>query len=314
MGSERLSGRQLSVAALVAGLSWAGVLAGEMDWRWVLLFSPGIILLWQLLVKKGEKGLLRGWSGRVLQICFCGWSALLMARVLHRAAERMVRVNGAEGAGVWIVLLLALPLLAVGWGRSAPFFRMAEILWLAVPVLLAALVLAAVPGVEWRWLAGPMGDWRKSAAGTVLTLSPLLFTLPYIYKVEQRPKTGWQMGVAAVTAVLAALTAGILSPAAAGRIPASLFVAAGALEQSVRGDGLVSALWLLPDLTLVGLLARGWGGRFGPLCATGLAVLLAAAGISPLFSEEILALGTVILAAAVLVLPAGTGRVVVSFW
>ena len=314
MNSDKLSGRQLSVAALVAGLSWTAAFAGRADWRWLLLFSPPILLLGWLLVKKGEKGLLRGKRGVALTAVYGVWSVILLACSMERTAARYARTNGTPGDALWILLLLAIPLLRMAWGRSAPFFRAVEIFWLAVPPLLGLLFLFAVPRMEWRWLIGPMGDWRDSAAAAVLALSPLLFTLPYIYKVEGRSAVGWPAGTALCAAALSAVTEGLLSPPVASRLADPLFAASGVLGESVRMDGLVSALWLLPDLTLAGLLSRSWGGRFGPACAVGVAALLVLTEISNFFSAQILAFGTLILALLTLLVPVGEGRIVVAFW
>lgn len=314
MSSDRLSGRQLSVAALVGGLSHGAVFAGVTDWRWLLAGVPLAALVGWLLLRKARKGLFRGRSGWVLAVCYWGWSAAMLSCVLQRTAQRLQQTNGSPGDGVWILVLMVLPLLRMAWGRSAPFFRMVEIFWLAAVVLLAGLMLFSVPRVEWRWLVSPMGGWRQSLPGVVVTLSPLLFTLPYIYKVEGAVGWSWQAGLAGAVAALSAIAAGILSPAVAGQLPNSFFIASGVLGESVRAEGLVSALWLLPDLTLAGLLSRSWGGRFGPICAVGLAALVALTGISNYFSPLVLALGTAALAFLTLVFPEGKGKIVVSFW
>ena len=315
MGSNKLSGRQLSAAVLVGGLSHAAALCGGLDWRWALAAIPLSLLLSWLLLRKAQRGpLFRGGWGRVLMVAYSCWAAVLLSRVMERTAERLERTNGVQGDAVWLLLLFALPLFRMAWGKSAAFFRAVEIFWLAILVLLAAVTLFALPHAQWRWLIGPMGDWRQSAVGMTVALSPVLAVLPYIYKVEGPFRLRWQGGLGIVTALLAAVTAGVLSSAVAEQVQAPFFVASGVLGESVRGEGLISALWLLPDLALAGLLTRVWGGRYGPALSVGAALLLALTGISKYFSPQILAVGTLILVLLTLLIPMGKGRVVVTFW
>lgn len=315
MSSDKLSGRQLSAAALVGGLSHGAALCGGMDWRWALAAIPVSLLLSWLLLRKAKQGpLFSGAGGGFLMAAYSGWAVILLAWVMERAAERLEHTNGGQGDALWILLLFALPLLRMALGKSAAFFRAVEIFWLAIVVLLAAVALFSVSRIQWKWLIGPMGDWRQSAVSLTLTLSPVLFTLPYIYKVEGAFRLRWQAALGVAAALLAAVTAGVLSPAVAGQLQTSFFTASGVLGESVRGEGLISALWLLPDLTLAGLLTRVWGGRYGPAAAVGTALVLALTGISNFFSPLFLAVGTLILALLTLVIPVGKGRVVVTFW
>ena len=100
-------------------------------------------------------------------------------------------------------------------------------------------------------------------------MSAGLFVLPHLHKIEggrgeERRGLAWLGALGAVSAGLALLAAGLLHPAAAARLDAPFFTAAGLLGDSARLEGLLSALWLLPDLTLAGLLApwrfwRRWG-------------------------------------------------------
>jgi len=86
------------------------------------------------------------------------------------------------------------------------------------------------------------------------------------------------------------------------------------LGESVRAEGLISALWLLPDLTLAGLLSRTWGGKRWASAAVALACGLAAVGVPNYFSTPFLAFGTLGLALLTLLLPSGKGKIVVDFW
>lgn len=310
MSSKALSARQLWVAMLVGGLSPAAALAGSADWRWLLAAVPLSVLLgWLLLRRVADRPLFQGVGGGVLAVLYCGWAVVLLAASLNHAAERICTTNAAPDDKGWILLLITLPLLWMGWGKAAAFFRAVEIFWLAAVVMLAAAILFAVPRIEWSWLLESPGDWRRSAFAAVLTLSGGLFVLPYIYKVEggKGGGLGWLTALGLLAAALAAATAGVLSPALAGELPAPFFVASGLFGESVRGEGLISALWLLPDLTYAGLLSRVWGGRRSVL-AVAAGSLLAVTGIATYFSPSFLAVGTLILLLCVLLAPRGKGK------
>jgi len=320
MNGEKLTVRQLWVAVLVGGLSSAAALAGGVNWRWGLAaVLPGIVLGWLLLRKVGRRPLFCGAGGRVLAVLYSGWAVVLMAAVLGRAAARVQITSGAAGDEGWILLLIVLPLLWMGWGKSAAFFRTVEIFWLVMVVLLAAILIFAVPRIEWRWLLEPAADWRQSWSGMLLTLSTGLFILPYIYKVERVPGDrfrwlGWFGALGALAALLAAITAGVLSPVVASQLKEPFFVGTGVLGESVRGEGLISALWLLPDLTLAGLLSRVWGGKGRSVAAVAAAAIVALAGAADYFTLEFLALGTAVLLLLTLVIPTGKGEIVVALW
>ena len=131
MDRELLSARQLCTAALAGGLSWAGVQAGRMDWRW------GLAAL--------AAGVAQGPGGKVLTVLYAGWGVMLLACVLRRAAGRIIQTGGSEAGWGWILLLLALPLVWIGLGKCAAFFRLAELLWLAIAVIAAVLILLMLP-------------------------------------------------------------------------------------------------------------------------------------------------------------------------
>lgn len=311
MNGECVSARQLSVAMLVGGLSHAAAFGGAIDWRWALAAMPVGVLLHRLFLHRvGKRQLFFGVAGRVLAALYGGWAVVLMSAVLHRSAQRLAITNADRGDGMWILLLILLPLLWIGCQKSAAFFRAVEIFWLAAVALLAGVLLFAIPRMEWRWLILPVGDWRVSLPPLVLVHSVGLFLLPYIYKVEDGLHRGkvWQGGLGLLAAALAAVTAGLLSPAVAGQIQKPFFVASGVLGQTVRAEGLISALWLLPDLALTGLLSRVWGGKHRAAFAAALAGGLALTGLPNYFSVKFLALGTLILAALTLLFPAGKGK------
>ena len=304
MNSEKLSPRQLSVAVLAGGLSAGAAFAGAADWRWVLACVPaGVLAGWLLIRRVGRRPL-----HPVLRVLYGAWGAVLLAGVLDRAAGRVQSAAGGRGSMVWLLVLLALPLIWMGWGKGAAFFRATEILWLAEGVTVAAVLLLGIPRMDWRWAVEPAGGWARSLAAGVATLSGGLFVLPYLYKVEEEPGgvhrgLVWLAALGVLSAALALVTAGLLNPAVAAELDGPFFAAAGLLGDSARLEGLISALWLLPDLVLAGLLSRSWGEGPRPAGAVLAGLALALAGVPGWFSAEGLALGCLALGALTLTVP-----------
>lgn len=309
MNSERLSSRQLAVAVLVGGLSVGAAAAGRTDWWWLLACVPlGVMIGWALLRRVGHRPL-----HPVLRVLYGLWAVALMADALERAAGRLWSAAGEKGDARWLVILLALPLVWMGWGKAAAFFRAVEVLWLAVGVTAAAVLLLGVPRMEWAWTMEQAGSWKESLGAGIVILSTGLFALPHLYKIQEEPggpRRGlvWLGALGVLSAALAALTAGLLSPAVAARLDEPFFAAAGLLGDSARLEGLVSALWLLPDLTLAGLLSRSWGEKQRPAAAVLAAAGTALTGIVRILPGAVLPLGCLALAALTAVCPGGVDK------
>ena len=309
MNCEKLSPRQLWVAVLTGGLSAGAAAAGRADWRWLLLSAAlGAAVGWFLLRRVG-------WSPLhpALRILYAGWAAVLMADVLSRTAGRIQQAAGKEGHMGWLLVLLALPLAWMGWGKAAAFFRAAEIFWLALLVTAGAVLLLGLPRMDWGWVMVPGADWKESLTAGGLTMSTGLFVLPHLYKVEagQRQDSRglvWLGALGAASAGLALLTAGLLHPHTAARLDVPFFTAAGLLGDSARLEGLISALWLLSDLTLAGLLARCWGEERWPALAALAALALALTGVLERLPRELLCLGCLGLALLTAALPPGQDK------
>ncbi len=304
MKSGKISPRQAAVAVLVGGLSAGAAAAGRADWRWMLACVPaGLLAGWLLLRRVGRRPL-----NPALNALYGVWAAVLMAQAFTRIAGRLQDMWGAP----WAMALAALPLLWMGWGKAAAFFRAAEILWLAVLTVTAAILLLGAPRLNWQWALEPRGSWGESLAAGGLILSTGLFVLPYLCKIEPEPGGThrglvWLGALGVLSAALSMLTAGLLGPTA-GQVDNPFFTAAGLLGESARLEGLISALWLLPDLTLIGLLSRTWGE--GPRPALAVAVALGAAltgavGALPAWAP---AAGCLALSALTAVLPAGGNK------
>lgn len=315
LNAEALSGRQLSVAVLVAGLSPAAALAGSVQWTWMVLWTGvGIALGWLALRRLRDRPLFRGTGGAALYIMYAVWAVVLAARTLSGTVRRLELTSGGSPK-FWLLLLVAVPLVWMSWGKAAPFFRTVEILWLVMAAVLALVLLFGIVRIEWRYVLAEPGDWRSSAAAAGEIFVPALFILPYIYKAETRSEGRgivWLSVLGGVSAALCLITTGILGSGAA-RLSQPFFVAAGLLGKSARCEGLLSVLWLLPDLTLAGLLCRVWGPRRWPALAAVLAAGTALTGIADQIPAEIYACGTLVLLVFTFVLPGGKGKIVVNF-
>lgn len=304
MKSERLSARQLSVAVMVGGLSAGAAAAGRSDWRWLLAAAAlGTAAGWLLLRKVGRRPL-----HPILRALYGGWAVVLMAQALGRTAQRL-QPAGGQGSAVWLVLLLALPLAWMGWGETGAFFRAAEVLWLGTLAAAAAILLLGLPRVNWEWALEPGGSWSGSLLAGTLPMAAGLYALPHLYKVEDGQDgasrgLGWLAALGGVCAALGLLTAGLLSPRVAAQLDGPFFTAAGLLGDSARLEGLVSALWLLPDLTWMGLLARSWGEKRLPALAVLAAAGLTVTGMAAVTGEAA-AIGCLALAILTAILPQG---------
>jgi len=309
MNREKLSPRQLAVTVMVGGLSAGAGAAGRADWRWMLAAVPvGMAAGWLLLRRVGRRPL-----HPALNVLYGAWAAVLMADALRRAAERVQAASGNRENTGWLLVLLAVPLVWMGWGKTAAFFRAAEIFWLGLLAAAGAILLLGLPRVDWQWAMEPAGSWWESILAGMTVLSTGLFALPHLWETEAEsdgPRRGlaWLGALGALSAALGLLTAGLLSPAVAAQLDQPFFAAAGLLGDSARLEGLVSALWLLPDLTLAELLARAWGKRRRPALAVVAALGLALTGITGRLPGAALPLGCLALAVLTAALPPGQAK------
>lgn len=123
MREEKLSVRQLSVAALTGALAPAVAGAGY-GWQGALLAVPVLLLAGGAMVCLAPRWRALGTSsvGNVLAVLYAAWGVVLLARGLGRCAGRILHTGGGDQAHFpWLVLLLALPLAWVAWGKPAAF-------------------------------------------------------------------------------------------------------------------------------------------------------------------------------------------------
>ena len=307
---EKLSARQLWVAALVAGLSPAAAVAGEGNWLWMFLWSVVGLGLGALVFRRMGN---RSRIGGVPAVLYRIWAVVLTARVLERAASRLEITSGGSPR-FWLLILVTVPLVWMCWGKHAPFFRMAEIFWPAMAAVLALVLGFGLAKTDWQYAAPAGSRWFDSAPAAAEILTSALFALPYIYKVEGGGKGRgliWLGGLALAGTALSAVTVGILG-AAAAEVRQPFFVAAGTLGKTARCEGLLSALWLISDLTMAGLLCRVWGDRRWPALAAVLAAGVTLSGVCAWIPREIYAAGSLILLVCILWFPGKKRKIVVA--
>lgn len=303
--AEDISGRQGAVAALVAGLSPGAALAGRGDWLWVLLWSAAavgtaLLLLWRTAGRQ---------MGRILCLLYRGWGVVLASATLGRAVSRLEVTSGGSPR-FWLLVLVSAPLIWLCSGKTAPFFRAVEIYWLAVAVVLALVLAFGLSRAEVRWVLPCRENALASAMLVGEAFAPALFLLPYIYKVKElRPGRAakWLAGLGAAVSGLCLVTAGLLGGMGAV-IDHSFFVAAGLLGETSRCEGLLSVLWLIPDLTAAGLFCRVWGEGCISALAAGLSAILAATGIANVFSGIPVVFGALILLILTAIFPGRGGK------
>ncbi len=143
MDADKLSARQLAVCAFTGGLAPAAAGAGH-GWQGALLAVPVILAAGWAIVSLAPRWIrLEGtWAGRTLSLLYAAWGAMLLGRGLARCAARTMETGGGlERYAPWVVALVALPLLWMGRGKPAAFFRAAEMFYPAVALVGAAMLV-----------------------------------------------------------------------------------------------------------------------------------------------------------------------------
>ena len=214
----------------------------------------------------------------------------------------------------WLLLLLALPVLWMSWGKSAAFFRGGEIYWMVLVAALVAVGLLALPQVTVSYLWTRQGSGWTSALMAAGTVAMAAWVLPYLYKVSPRQRQGgpvgrWLLLAGLLGVALAALTRGVLGHAAR-ELPHPFFVTTGVMGESARLEGLLSALWLICDLVWAGLLARVWGDGKGPVLGVLLGIAVAFTGWTEALPVIVWPIGNLALAVLCALVPKGAEEIV----
>lgn len=310
MREEKLSVRQLSVAAFTGALAPAVAAAGT-GWQGALLAVPVLLVAGRAMVGLSPRwaALKMMWAGKLLSVLYALWGVALLSRGLARCAGRILHTGGGTRSYFpWLVLLLTLPLVWVARGKPAAYFRGAELCYLAALVTVGGLCLWALFRMQWDYAFEPAGDLWAGFGAALETGGTFLFVLPYCNGIK--PNLGdkgrgmrWLAVSCASVAGIAFVTAGVLSPALAIQAEDPFFLMTAALGRTARVEGLASSLWLLPDLVYLGLLARSWqwGGQkrdWRPSVAVVLGAVVACMGGLDRLPQAAWTWGTVILWAA----------------
>lgn len=263
---NKMSARQLCAAGFTGLLSLSAAVAG-LDWRGALFAVPVPALAMWVASAAAERGggLLKGvsgWLGKGLAILYIIWGMLAAGVALTLCGQRM-SAAGVQGGSFWPMVLASAPVLWLAAGKPEAFARAAEIFYLAMLAVLAAVALLGARQVEWRWLAAEgagIGRSFLTAAGTGCLGVYAVLLWNGRGDREKGRWLCWSGAGAAVLAVLSALTVGTLSPALAARTERPFFMMTVGLGQTARTEALLAMLWLAADTALLGLLVQSCRG------------------------------------------------------
>ena len=275
-------GCSAAVAARGCGLSWIWILAGGLP------VAVYYIYMDRKLSDMGIAALLTrsfGKAGKLLAGLTLIWTVLAMAWSANLADGAFPMVSGFPLLG-WTVLALA------AWGsRKGPAAcaRCAGVLCLFLIFLYGMVTVFAVPDVQ-------IGDLRPYGLWSDGILAAGLFLLPasvwFLPCTRSRKRPAWEMAaiLPVGAAVLAAVTAGVLTPELAASLPAPLYT----LAQSVslfgvveRIEPLLSAAMVMGVFCLLSSMAcacrelaaqLGIGSWSGAVCCLASAALMGLAG------------------------------------
>lgn len=238
---ERRIGERQRWAWMAAGLS--AVVASKVcgyHWLWVLVgglvVSVYNIVLDRTLAEQGVARLLCrkfGWGGKILAGLTLLWTILVMGWVANLADTAFPMVDGFPGLG-WV--LLALAAWAAGKGPAA-CARCCGVLCLILLALYGVVAVFAVPDVTWHWLK-PTTGWTQGVWAMGLFLLPA--GVWYVPCQRSRKGPDWRLAflLPVFAALLAAVTAGVLSPELASVRQVPLYD----LAQSVSLFGIVERI------------------------------------------------------------------------
>lgn len=282
MRSESVSLRQIAVLTVTGLLAPAADLlpgfltraAGRAGWLVPLLVLPAVLLwVWavaSLFNQEGRDlgGALKvglgkgfGWSVILLYIM---WGTALLGGGVARASSRLGEVYG-DAAGMVLAGLVLLLALWMAWGKDAALCRAAELLWLAVGVAVAAVLLLSLFQIKGDRLVPAWEEWRGGPAawtGCLGVVGSAVFGTALAGKAAREKKgrrrlLGWGTVLCVLTALLAAAVLGQVGAELAVKLehPFLIMVQGLSVEGGfARLEAPVAALWLLADFAWMGLL------------------------------------------------------------
>lgn len=250
---ERVTGRQGTRAAF-GGLLSLSVAAAGSDWRGALLAVPVAVLAGWCWSRLSEiEGARCGWPRGPIASLYIIWCITLAGAVLGGAGERVTA--SLERDTGWVILLIWLPSLWLALGRPQVFGRAAEVFCLVGAAALGAVVLLSLGQVEWDRLLTPTGKLGESFLTAVgVSCCAAVAALTEGREERRGAWVGWSAACAGALAVICAVTAGVLGPTLAQTQERPFFLLCVGLSRTARVEGLVSAVWLVADTALLGLL------------------------------------------------------------
>lgn len=270
MKSETLSLRQVMVLLFAAGLPAAvdllpGIAAQTAGGAgWLLPVGALPLLLFALWAQKGMRG------NTIIYIMYMALTLFLLMVALRFCAARLEGIWGKLPSAVCAVLLLGLAL----WmcrGKQAAFARAAEIVYLAIAVVLAGVIVLGLFRMEPENLAVSAPEaaglpWGVlAAAGIILNVCPAWVMGENVapHSLNGRRAVGWTAAFCAAAALLLAVILGCLGPGLTAKLPAPFLLLVqgiGVKGAFQRMEAPVAALWLAADFVLIGLLLHSWRG------------------------------------------------------
>ncbi len=306
MENGRMTAGRLSAAAWVAVLAPAvGVLpgvtarqAGMGAWLAPLAVLPIVLLLRRVLTGLNRCGLAESFVrllgkklGGILTIIYMVWAVTLGSARLRLSGRRLLFTAQRE-TGLWFVpVVLVVLAVWLAWGKADAFVRAAAIFSRILTLMLLAVLGLTVFQIRRDNLL-PL--WTEDVFPALKGGVPVLGVLSYgIYAAflwdGDRVGTCSRRRIVGACAVLLLLQVAVL-----GNLGAELTAAledpfltlskhVGVEGAFQRMESLVSALWLLGDLALLGLLlwaCRRMLGVLAPQCKGWVAAVSGAAAIS----------------------------------
>ncbi len=268
---QLLAAVYLGLTALAAEALPGSIGGGGLAWLAPLLLLIPALPLSGIAAGKNQEGgrcagltaLLGKGGGRILAAVFLLWGVFLLGINVARSARRLA-AGGGEGA------LLALLILAMGiwmaWGRIAAFGRSCELFSMAFGLGLVVVVLFALFRIQPDYVL--LATWKEVAGlpGGILTTVGIagigVYALFLGEDVDRRKGdrgrvVRWITALCITQSLMLLLVLGRLGANLTSMVERPFFqmVAgiglAGAFQ---RLEALISALWLLGDLALAGLL------------------------------------------------------------
>lgn len=271
---ERLEVTATALIPAALGLLGPAVqLAGRLSWLGPVLALPVGLCLCPVWGRLGQEDLSRGLEeafgnarGKLAAILYLLWGWALLTDAARRYSERLVTISEGEGVR-WLFLLSGLGIcLWLGREKGAIFARTGRILFLAVGVTLGAVLLLALPGVNWQNLWPPKtADWRGLPGNGTLCLSLTGYGI-YALCIPRRgqdsmertwPWAAWGCGL---FATLLFIVVGAFGPALVEQMgDPFLYLLEGVQVPGAfrRGEAGLIAVLALGDLVLLTLLGRG---------------------------------------------------------